>query len=1328
MHVPRLLTARSIAGLVAGLSLALSWHGLATASELVPGSWTGAPRALVFLRSDAPGPRREFIDVLEAAGGHVSVMSDRTAAWIYATDEVIEKPEIRRWVRTAHRSRISDSAIERQGPHEARAAQSWNHALEISEAMSVSSQRMLPDEVRVPPPPDNRAGPGKTGRALAPTLEPSNHLPLGAGYYNTSEYMAGTVAVGVWLLDAPGAEFDWTNEEEAQSIGGVMAGMDAWVRRGGAGSSLSFLFDVHTAVPVSGVPILNPSGSDYVWVGEALSQFGFPAEQGAIEQCRAYNNSIRDQLQTNWCFSIFIADSDARNQGLFAGGGYAWAYLGGPWTFMSRYSSWAYNANAYYGAVPMHETGHIFFATDEYDGYLNRSGYLFADDNPLFPACIMNQNDSSRVCQPTRDQLGWRDLDQDGVIDVLDVPPTIALDPTPSPGEPWTGSAAVVAMQSQNPFSFGAAITIARIDHVELRVDAGAWTEATPTDGTWDDYVEEFQWVVPPLCGTYHTLQARARTTAGNWSDVTTFGFETAVTGGDCAPWVEASDSVDGREGMLVAFHVAAHDPDGDPIEGFEADFSGLPVPNDASFQRFADGVTGRFGWTPSFGDSGAYEVLFTATNSLSGSARTRLLITNVDRPPTISIPRSVDGTVGVPIVIDVIAGDPDQDPFDLIAIDLPTFATFEVLPGFGGTLQWTPVDVQAGTHRVTFQAYNALQISGTTTIRVAARAPNPVVTAPDTVHVDAGQEVVFNVGATEPNGDLVEIAAVGLPPRATFQDHGDYSGTFRWLPAEVDLPGSPYIVSFIATNPSGLEGQASTVLVMSSSGGIPPTIEAPADVAGAEGVDLVVTVSVSDPDGDPISSLTANMGGLPSGHGATFTTFDGNTRGVLSWTPGFDHAGTYEVIFSAMEDGAGSSAGGSAQSRLHVANADQPPTLVMPGEITAMEGAPLAIVITASDADGDPIQSLAASPLPTGATFAVDADFSRGELQWSPDFTQSGSYSIQIAARSASRASGVSGPVLESIASLDLTILDVNRVPAAQAGGPYHGGVGDGITFDGGGSADPDGDPLTFTWDLGDGSHATGAAVVHAYGLGGSYIVVLSASDGTLIGSDSTSADITGLLKAEAFVTGRSRTVTLSGGSSTVCLQLEPVEDSFENAAVDPSSLVMRSEGTGTVSEIRGVVEKSSVLRDRDRDGIEELAVCFARGDLRQLFSLVSGRAEQAVSIQGRLAGGTAIGAEMNLLLVATGSAVSVSPSPVVSRATLTWQAAAPGPVRAHLFDVHGRLVRTLLEEATLGAGYHDLEFESVDSGGARLAAGIYFIRIETNAGTRVERIPIVK
>ncbi len=70
------------------------------------------------------------------------------------------------------------------------------------------------------------------------------------------------------------------------------------------------------------------------------------------------------------------------------------------------------------------------------------------------------------------------------------------------------------------------------------------------------------------------------------------------------------------------------------------------------------------------------------------------------------------------------------------------------------------------------------------------------------------------------------------------------------------------------------------------------------------------------------------------------------------------------------------------------------------------------------------------------------------------------------------------------------------NRDPVASIGGPYSGQQGAALRFDASGSADPDGDALTFEWDFGDGSTATGAVADHAYAATGLFTVMLTLRD----------------------------------------------------------------------------------------------------------------------------------------------------------------------------------------------------------------------------------------
>jgi thermitase len=703
------------------------------------------------------------------------------------------------------------------------------------------------------------------------------------------------------------------------------------------------------------------------------------------------------------------------------------------------------------------------------------------------------------------------------------------------------------------------------------------------------------------------------------------------------------------------------------------------------------------------------------------------LRLDRIPRPPFVSAPATAQGIEMSELRVDVTASDPDGDPIRELAADLsdlPPYntASFTAAPdGLSGTLTWTPTLEEAGRYVVTFIASDPLRGFAHTVITIDNLNQAPTLTAPPTVKGREGEDLLFTIRGTDPDNDLLTLTSTSLPPGARFSDTQDNTGFLVWQPS-VGQAGSHQAV-FLALDGHGGSATATTQIEIAPADH-PPVIAAPAEVAGDEGTPIVFGVSASDPDGDPITSLTMDLDVLPAGHGASFTLESGGTAGTFSWMAGYDAAGAYHLVVTA-ESGHSS----TTTVLLEVGNVDRGPEVAAPSPTHALESAPLDILVLATDPDGDPIRSLTSGPLPEGASFVADPGNASGHVVWTPGFDQAGVYQVTISAESSSRAEPASAAVLLGSATLEIQVANMDRAPTADAGGPYAGALGAPIDFDGGGSSDPDGDLLTYLWSYGDGSTATGVHASHAYQAPGQFVVTLRVDDGSLQDGATTSASILGVLPASAFLPDGHRTVSLVSGSSALRVLLQPQSGSFAIEDLDLSSLRLTAEGLGEVSEIAAESGKTSISGDRNRDGILEVEASFRRSDLRLLLSAVKGRTTVPAVLEGSLTTGAPVRGAIDLVVVGGGSAssVSLSPNPLVRAGTLTVRSAADGPVTVRLFDCHGRLVRTLMD-GWRSAGYHDVALDRLDGAGASLATGIYFVRAETSAGTVVERITVMK
>jgi PKD repeat protein len=80
--------------------------------------------------------------------------------------------------------------------------------------------------------------------------------------------------------------------------------------------------------------------------------------------------------------------------------------------------------------------------------------------------------------------------------------------------------------------------------------------------------------------------------------------------------------------------------------------------------------------------------------------------------------------------------------------------------------------------------------------------------------------------------------------------------------------------------------------------------------------------------------------------------------------------------------------------------------------------------------------------------------------------------------------------------ASDTAVVLVMNRPPVADAGPDFSAPKRTPITFDGSGSSDPDAGIVSWDWDFGDGTMASGQVVVKAYAFRGCFTVILKVTD----------------------------------------------------------------------------------------------------------------------------------------------------------------------------------------------------------------------------------------
>ena len=347
------------------------------------------------------------------------------------------------------------------------------------------------------------------------------------------------------------------------------------------------------------------------------------------------------------------------------------------------------------------------------------------------------------------------------------------------------------------------------------------------------------------------------------------------VGNADRAPILDLIGPKSVDENTALTFTLNASDPDNDDLT-----YSSVDLPSGASL----DGSSGLFTWTPTYEQSGTYQVDFVVSGLiLTDNETVTITVNNVNRAPVLDSigPKSVNENMALTFTLN--ASDADGDSLNYSAVGLPSGAT---LDDSSGLFTWTPTYEQFGTYPVQFNVTDGtLNDSETVTITVTNVNRVPVAND-DTVTTSEDTFVDITLSGTDIDGDSLTYTIVDGPTNGTVS----LSGTIN---IATYIPNANFsgIDSFtFKTNDSISDSNIATVSVIVTAVNDAPIANGQNKVTN-EDTSVDITLSATDVDGDSLTYLIVDG----ASHG---TVTLGSTINIATYTPTANYSGTDSFTF----------------------------------------------------------------------------------------------------------------------------------------------------------------------------------------------------------------------------------------------------------------------------------------------------------------------------------------------------------------------------------------------------------------------------------------------
>ncbi|HJQ25953.1 MAG TPA: putative Ig domain-containing protein [Blastocatellia bacterium] len=411
---------------------------LLTATGPIASAQTAAPvegmkdYTLILVDAETADQLSEARDFIAASGGTVAVVLPPKAIFGWVPPAVADRIVGQHRIRAVQRSVINTPPAGFRDRVTQMAIRMFNDM-----ASGRAARRRQRDAARPAGPQTDRPGfidtephPKLNRQQMMESLQRLGIAPAGdvrTQFFGNSDVMDGTVAVALFLIESNGAAdpnlYSWSNDDTTTAVTQTLEGLNWWVEQSRAfqlARPLQFTLVPHLPNdPVSQVPyepILHPASDATFWIAKIMSNLGIP-EGDVVTQVAVYDQMLRQQQHTDWAYSIFVGYNPIGTATAFTDHRSSWAFIGGPYV-QSLFRSFGWPLSR----VVSHESGHIFYACDEYfqPGYQTCSCSCAPEVrrdatngncqdttcNPNSTACMMRLNELA-LCPHTAAQIGW---------------------------------------------------------------------------------------------------------------------------------------------------------------------------------------------------------------------------------------------------------------------------------------------------------------------------------------------------------------------------------------------------------------------------------------------------------------------------------------------------------------------------------------------------------------------------------------------------------------------------------------------------------------------------------------------------------------------------------------------------------------------------------------------------------------------------------------------------------------------------------------------------------------------------------------------------------